>query len=104
MSLTIEGLDDNGKLRLAPRDQGDREASRRSRRMVDERLAEIVPAETAADHCRCFLFHEVPPLEPMVDLPLASRRSTMHRSARATGTGGFPIKTRTLSVHFKRPA
>ncbi len=33
------------------------------------------PAETAADHCRCWLFHRCPPLGSMVDLPAALRRS-----------------------------
>jgi len=46
MSMTIEGLDSHGKLRLAPRDERDREASRRWRRMIDERLAGLVPDET----------------------------------------------------------
>ena len=46
MSLTIEGLDANGRLLLAPRDDNQRDASRRLRRMIDQRLAELIPDET----------------------------------------------------------
>ena len=43
MSMSIEGLDADGKLRLAPRDEDQRDAARRWRQMIDERLAELVP-------------------------------------------------------------
>ena len=43
MSMSIEGLDEDGRLRLAPRDEGHREAARRWRQLIDERLAELVP-------------------------------------------------------------
>ncbi len=45
MSLTIEGLDANGKLLLAPRDDNQRDASHRWRRRINRRLAELIPDE-----------------------------------------------------------
>ncbi len=45
MSISIEGLDSDGRLLLAPRNDTQREANRRWRRMVDDRLAELMPDE-----------------------------------------------------------
>jgi len=45
MSMSIEGLGADGRLLLAPRDDRHREASRRWRRRINERLAELVPDE-----------------------------------------------------------
>lgn len=44
--MSIEGLGADGRLRLAPRDDQQRETARRWRRLIDDRLAEIVPDET----------------------------------------------------------
>ena len=44
MSMSIEGLGADGRLRLAPRDEEQRDAARRWRQLIDERLAELVPA------------------------------------------------------------
>jgi geranylgeranyl diphosphate synthase type II len=46
MSMIIEGLDADGRLRLSPRDEGQRDASLRWRRRINERLAELIPDET----------------------------------------------------------
>ena len=46
MSMSIEGLDADGRLRLSPRDDDQRDASRRWRRRINERLAELIPDET----------------------------------------------------------
>jgi geranylgeranyl diphosphate synthase type II len=46
MSMSIEGLDANGRLRLSPRDEDQRDASRRWRRRINQRLAELVADET----------------------------------------------------------
>jgi geranylgeranyl diphosphate synthase type II len=43
MSISIEGLDADGHLLLAPRDTKRRDASRRWRQAIDRRLAELVP-------------------------------------------------------------
>jgi geranylgeranyl diphosphate synthase type II len=45
MSIGIEGLGADGRLRLAPRDHTNRDASRRWRQRIDERLSELVPDE-----------------------------------------------------------
>jgi geranylgeranyl diphosphate synthase type II len=45
MSMGIEGLGADGRLRLAPRETGRRSASRRWRNRIDARLAELVPGE-----------------------------------------------------------
>ena len=45
MSISIEGLGADGKLRLAPRDEGQRDAARRWRSLIGERLAELIPGE-----------------------------------------------------------
>jgi geranylgeranyl diphosphate synthase type II len=44
--LSFEGLDANGRLRLSPRDENQRDAGRQWRRRINERLAELVPDET----------------------------------------------------------
>ena len=46
MSISIEGLGPDGTLRLVPRQRGSNEANREWRRMVDARLAELVPDES----------------------------------------------------------
>ncbi len=46
MSMTIEGLDADGRLLLSPRDEDQRDASRRWRRRISQRLAELIPDET----------------------------------------------------------
>jgi geranylgeranyl diphosphate synthase type II len=46
MSISIEGLDADGRLRLSPRDEDQRDASRRWRRRINQRLAELIPDET----------------------------------------------------------
>ena len=43
MSISIEGLDADGRLRLAPRDEEQRDAARGWRQLIDDRLAELVP-------------------------------------------------------------
>jgi geranylgeranyl diphosphate synthase type II len=48
MSMSIDGLGDDGRLRLSPRDDSSREASRSWRQRVDARLAELVPPEHQA--------------------------------------------------------
>jgi geranylgeranyl diphosphate synthase type II len=45
MSMSIEGLDSDGRLRLSPRDEEQRDASRRWRRSINQRLAELIPDE-----------------------------------------------------------
>jgi geranylgeranyl diphosphate synthase type II len=44
--MTIEGLDADGRLLLSPRDEDQRDASRRWRRRISQRLAELIPDET----------------------------------------------------------
>jgi geranylgeranyl diphosphate synthase type II len=46
MSMHIEGLDADGRLRLSPRDEDQRDASRRWRSRINERLAELIPDGT----------------------------------------------------------
>jgi geranylgeranyl diphosphate synthase type II len=46
MSIIIEGLGTDGRLKLAPRDRDQREKSRQWRRLIDQRLGELIPAET----------------------------------------------------------
>ena len=46
MSMSIEGLDADGRLRLTPRDEDQQDASRRWRRRINQRLAELIPHET----------------------------------------------------------
>ena len=46
MSISFEGLEHNGALRLVPQRRGSREANRRWRAIVDARLAELVPDES----------------------------------------------------------
>lgn len=46
MSISIEGLGTDGRLRVAPRGGGQRDAARRWRHRIDERLAELIPAAT----------------------------------------------------------
>ncbi len=46
MSISIEGLDSDGRLLLAPRDDGQRDASLLWRRRINERLAELIPDKT----------------------------------------------------------
>ncbi|MGD8439613.1 MAG: polyprenyl synthetase family protein [Holophagae bacterium] len=53
MSMSIEGLDTNGRLRMAPRDRSERDASLAWRDAVDARLAELIPAE----HCHPRALH-----------------------------------------------
>lgn len=43
MSISIEGLDADGRLRLVPRDEEQRDAARGWRQLIDDRLAELVP-------------------------------------------------------------
>ncbi len=43
MSMSIEGLDSDGRLLLSPREDDQRDASRRWRRRINERLAEVIP-------------------------------------------------------------
>jgi geranylgeranyl diphosphate synthase type II len=45
MSMSIEGLDQDGKLRMASRDRKGREESRAWREAVDARLSQLVPDE-----------------------------------------------------------
>jgi len=45
MSISIEGLAPDGSLRLAPPHEKQRDAKRRWRRLIDERLAELIPDE-----------------------------------------------------------
>ena len=45
MSMSIEGLGPDGRLRLTPRDEGQRDAGRRWRRRINERLSELIPDE-----------------------------------------------------------
>jgi len=44
--MSIEGLDADGRLRLTPRDEDQQDASRRWRRRINQRLAELIPHET----------------------------------------------------------
>jgi geranylgeranyl pyrophosphate synthase len=44
--MTIEGLNADGRLLLSPRDEDQRDASRRWRRRISQRLAELIPDET----------------------------------------------------------
>ncbi|MCG6948479.1 MAG: polyprenyl synthetase family protein [Acidobacteria bacterium] len=46
MSISIEGLDSDGRLCLAPREDGQRDASILWRGRINERLAELVPDES----------------------------------------------------------
>jgi geranylgeranyl diphosphate synthase type II len=46
MSMSIEGLDADGRLRLAPRDPQNRDAFRRWRQQINRRLAELIPGES----------------------------------------------------------
>jgi len=46
MSISIEGLGSDGRLRVAPRDVGQRDAARKWRRRIDDRLAELIPDAT----------------------------------------------------------
>jgi geranylgeranyl diphosphate synthase type II len=46
MSMIIEGVDADGRLRLSPRDEDQQDASLRWRRRINERLAELIPDET----------------------------------------------------------
>jgi geranylgeranyl diphosphate synthase type II len=45
MSIIIEGLDADGRLRLAPREAEHRDAARVWRQLIDDRLAALVPEE-----------------------------------------------------------
>ena len=46
MSMSIEGLDSDGRLLLSPREDDQRDASRRWRRRINRRLAELIPDES----------------------------------------------------------
>ncbi|MEE4270357.1 MAG: polyprenyl synthetase family protein [Thermoanaerobaculales bacterium] len=46
MSISIEGLGSDGRLRVAPRDVGQRDAAKRWRQRIDDRLAELIPDAT----------------------------------------------------------
>ncbi|MEJ2580808.1 MAG: polyprenyl synthetase family protein [Acidobacteriota bacterium] len=46
MSMSIEGLGADGRLRLSPRDEDQRDSGRRWRRSINQRLALLVPDET----------------------------------------------------------
>ncbi|MCU0303423.1 MAG: polyprenyl synthetase family protein [Thermoanaerobaculales bacterium] len=48
MSISIDGVGGDGRLRVSPRDDAGREASRHWRRRIDARLAELVPPEDQA--------------------------------------------------------